>query len=235
MGSRKGFLVVLTVCSVFLLSLGMAAAQEPGQAEVDSETDLGEYLFEVAADNVDLDAGNVTEVALDSNVSTIRWAGLVGNVSGNIVLGDSNENVLYEWVSSGLMVYASELSSPDWSNLADANTAAVTTDYAHLANANEVDNYTETFNNAAEDIGSLIFNLTSDYAWTYDDTETQTWKTYSLTDGTGGTDIVFAGRVSEDGTDFRGNTVDFQMIVPEDGTALSGAGATNYNLWVELV
>lgn len=42
-------------------------------------------------------AGNITEFNTDSSSITRTWQGYFGNVSGTIVLGDANNNTLYDW------------------------------------------------------------------------------------------------------------------------------------------
>ncbi|RME31954.1 hypothetical protein D6789_01085 [Candidatus Woesearchaeota archaeon] len=211
----------------------MALAAEPGESDVTTSHDHGEFLY-TTTDSISLESGNISEASLESNMSTYRWTGLYGNVTGNIVLGDSNSNQLFAWTAQGRVVYASELATINWANLADADWAATETDYTFLNVSGSADDYNNTFAGAAENIGSLIFTtLTSDYATTLSSGST-TWKTYSLTDASGGTDIIFAGRVVQSGTTYNGETADFQMILPEDGTANDNT-PTTFNLWVELV
>ena len=50
-------------------------------------------------------------------------------------------------------------------------------------------------------------------------------------DGTG--NLVWAGEVVAGGTDYEGSTADYQIIIPEDGTA-GDQTADTYYLWVEL-
>jgi len=221
--------MMLTLAVVFVLGAASVLAAEPGEAAVSNQANLGEYL-QTVADTVTVEAGNITYADVDTNMSTYRWAGITGNVTGNIVLGDASNNKMFQWTAAGLLVYASQGATITWSSLADANEAAVTGTYTYLATGKS-DAYDTTFTGAAESIGSNIFTaLTSDYAQTYNNAETPTWKTYSLTDGS---EFVFAGLVSAAGTNFAGTTVDYQMIVPEDGTA-GDLTTQTYNLWVEL-
>lgn len=215
------------------MAVSSVSAAEPGDANISGVIDQGEYLF-IDGDSIDLESGNVTSASLQTNLSTYRWAGLYGNVTGNIVLGDSDENQLFTWTASGRVVYASELAAPSWADLADANEAAVEADYAFLDSTDSSDGYNTTFVGVAEAFGSLIWPaVTSDFATTLSSGAT-TWKTYSLTDASGGTDIIFASPVSGEGVAFDGETADFQMMVPEDGEAGDNA-PTTFNLWVELV
>jgi len=223
-GGMKSILMILTLVSVFAASIGTVLAAVPGGAVVSNTADFGEYPAP-SPGTISVLSGNITQANVESNMSTYRWVGLIGNVTGNIELGDSGNNIMYTWTAAGKLVYASTGSSITWSSLADATASDMP---AYLTGAYS-DNYTNTFTGAAENIGSGIFTtLTSDYAGTNGGT---TWKTYSLTDGS---NLVFAGKVVENNVSYRGTTVDYQMILPEDGTA-NDQTATTYYLWVELI
>ena len=170
---------------------------------------------------------------LSSDVSTVRWAGIAGDLSGNIMLGDSSEDTMFEWTAEGLLVYAAESNNINWGALVDASQAQVEGVYTHITTANAPnDNYGATYTGGVEDIGSNIFSITSDHALTEDGGDVSAWKTYSLWDTT---TIVFAGLARTTGgeTDYAGNAAEYQMILPEDNTA-SDPGPSTFNLWIEL-
>jgi len=174
---------------------------------------------------------NIRNANLSTEMSTYRWSGLYGTVEGVIYLGDSNNDTMINWTAEGRVVFASNASSLTWASLADADEATVNAMYTYLAGATDADNYSTTFTEGAENIGSDLYPaLTSDFAYTTNNAYTDTWKTYSLTDGD---EIVWAGRVIRDGTSYNGETVDYQMIIPEDGTGGTEV-ATTYYLWAEL-
>lgn len=205
----------------------------PGGATGANLNDEGAYLDE-SNDTIDVNGSHVYTYNLDSSVSTIRWAGITGNLSGNLVLGDDDEATMFSWVGEGLLVYTSISNTIAWGNLADAALGDVVGVYGHLAtSATVADDYGDTFNESSEDISSNIFSLSSDHALTEDGTNARVWKTYSLTDGA---DIVFAGLAQTTGTEtnYKNQGAEYQMIIPEDGTATNELTATTYYLWVEL-
>ena len=223
----KKILTIIAFIAIGLLLVGYATAATPGDAAVSSSANRGEYSMS-SSDTVSVEAGNITYAALASNMSTYRWAGLLGSVSGNIILGDSGNHQLFNWSASAVEVYASTASSITWSSLADATNSDMATLASYLTSGS--DNYSATFTGGVQGIGSNIFSsLTSDYATTLS-TGATTWQTYSLKSGS---DLVWAGKVVSDGTGFDGSLYDYQMILPEDGTA-GNTAATSYNLWVEL-
>ena len=216
---------LLAVFSVLVFAVSVFAA-EPGSVTSIASVEKGHYV-PPTPQSVSVISGNVTEANLTAVMSTYRWAGLFGTVSGTIVLADSSNNFFYNWTGAkGVLVYASTANSITWSSLADATNADMP---AWLTTAGAVDNYTSTFTGAAENIGSLIFTtLTSDYAAPYP--TGSGWRTYSLTDGT---NLVWAAKVVEDTAAYNGQTVDYELLLPEDGTA-NDATASTYYLWVEL-
>ncbi len=223
---RRNMFLVFGIAAMLLLSVWSVAAATPGEADISNVADKGEYL-KTSADSVNLEAGNITYADVETNMSTYRWAGLFGNVSGNIVLGDSSNNVMYQWTAQGKMVYASTAASVTWTSLADATATDMP---AYLTGA-YADNYSQTFTGSSENIGSNIFTtITSDYAQTNGGSG---WKTYSLWDTT---NLVWAGPVVAGGQNaYDGATkAQYQIILPEDGTA-GDTTVQAYNLWVELV
>jgi hypothetical protein len=220
--------VIAILLSISILFAAFALAAVPNGAQIAGVTDKGRFPVPPPS-NISLTAGNITRVTLEANMSTFRWVGLYGNASGTFQLGDSSGNALHSWGNAkGRIVYLCK-ANPTWASLADANIAQVTADFAFIGGS-AADNYTNTFVGASENIGSGIFSLSSDYATTLSGGAT-TWKTYSLTDGT---NIIFTGRVSEDGTAYNGDTADYQMIIPEDGTG-GDETATQWKIFLELV
>lgn len=227
----KTLLMVMVVLALGILTIGSALAQSvPVGAQIDQSIDLGQTA-DLAAGSVSLEAGNIMNANLSTNQSTVRWAGLFGNASGTLRLGDAAGFTMYSWFALGRVIYATTSAAPVWASFADANEAAVVGAYSWLTTGVS-DAYDTTFDNVAEAFNSEIFEgLTSDYALTYDDTGAETWKTYSFTDGV---NIIFAGLVSPGGTAYSGQPADYQMIIPEDGTDMD-ATPTSWDLYIELI
>jgi hypothetical protein len=224
---NRSICVIGILLAIVILLAAQILAVDPNGAQIYSETNKGRFPTP-GPSNIDIQAGNITRVALVSNMTTLRWTGLYGNASGSLKLGDSGGIVMYSWAAQGNLVYLSQ-TTPTWATLADASAANVDAVYTFVGGS-AADNYTNTFSNAPENIGSNIFTLTSDYATTLSGAAT-TWKTYSLTDGS---NIVFTGKVSHSGTAYDGEAVDYQMIIPEDGTGGNEA-PTNWRIFIELV
>lgn len=197
----------------------------PGETQVTNVDIRDRYIF--TGDNVvDTDAGNITYVDLDTNMSTNRWAGLLGNATGNIILGDNFDNFLFSWSAQGRNVYVAE-NHIGWSNLEENYSAAFATFYN---GASDQDNFTKTFSGTGP-LSSDMFTFGSNVQRATTLPGGSGWYTYALNDGK---QNVFAGNIIAAGAAaYDGSSVQYQMIVPEYGLG-GDTSATEYNLWLEL-
>lgn len=58
------------------------------------------------------------------------------------------------------------------------------------------------------------------------------WRTFHVVDNNGAN--LWVGEVVPTGVSYRNTPVDFQMIIPEDGTG-GNTASTTFNMWVELI
>ena len=79
----------------------------PGETQISNVDIRARYVFS-GNNAVDTDAGNITYVDLYTNMSTSRWAGILGNATGNIILGEDSSAILFSWNAQGRTVYAAE-------------------------------------------------------------------------------------------------------------------------------
>lgn len=220
-------LTILTIVVMSLLLTMTLVAAAPGEGDVSGEVDRGEYVFTATNQTTTVEAGNIRYVDLDTNFSTYRWAGILGDVTGNIILGDSvGGDILFTWTAKGRVVYATEAASITWASLTGATVGDLP---AYLTGGSDSDNFTNTFSSTGTVDSGLYTLVGVPRATTLGGTG---WYTYALHDGT---NVVYAGNVDPAGdTAYDGTTsVNYQMIVPEDGTG-DDSTATEYNLWVEL-
>ncbi|UCD04499.1 MAG: hypothetical protein JSW73_02605 [Candidatus Woesearchaeota archaeon] len=221
---RNSLKVLIAAFAIVALSAQVYAA-DPSGAVVSGEDDFGEFDTP-GAGTVTIESGNITSAELSTNMSTYRWAGLKGNVTGSIVLGDDNNNTMYTWTTIGRNVYACN-ETIDWATLANASVTDMPT--ALAATDSEADRWNNTFTTGGT-LDSELFSITANRSTTNSGGATN-WYTYSLKDGNGA--LVWAGDVEDGGTDYKGTTADFQMIIGEDGTSGDDTPETFY-LWVEL-
>ena len=231
---EKRFLGVLMAVAMVLFLASYAYAATPDGAQV---TDNGENTYTPeGAQSVDVTSGKIRNADLTAAMSTYRWAGLFGNATGTIILASgtgTSANKMFEWAANASLVFASTAGSVSWGSLSAATEGDVTGQFTHLATGSDryaatfVDNETLTTQTVAD--GSID---AVSYAITMDDTPSDHWKTYALSDGS---NVVFAGLVEPAGhNSYDGTLSQFQMILPEDGTLTDG-NPTTYNLWLELI
>jgi len=219
-----------------VLSMGAAFAATPGSASITS-TDRGSY-DNASTETLAATGGTIFDADVTTTASTIRWVGISGDVSGNIVLGDSSNNILYNWGdATPLAVYATlNGDTINWDGgLSNGVQTDFETDFSYLTDANAPnDGYTKTFNASTVDLGA-ISNLYNPGACPSAETLSSTgaaWQTLHCQDGSAQT--VLVGIVDATGhTDYSGTSVNYQMIIPELG-GQGETGATLWDLWVEL-
>ncbi|MBR9705071.1 hypothetical protein GOV12_06680 [Candidatus Pacearchaeota archaeon] len=207
-------------------------------------------------------AGNVTEMNIDATSTTKTWQGYYGNITGVVELTDGSNNTLYNWTvdSPNGEVYASNESGVIWTNIMCFNftangTGCLTGDipnrggtsacgtnltqinlYYNINETRDVDGVNDTFNRLDHDLfytNSLQFsagecpttrlhnNVGTEYfqeilLWSPDSNAT-----------------VFASKIYNDDASFDEKTVDFEMIVLEDGHGTDEA-ITTYYFYAEL-
>ena len=199
-------------------------------------------------------AGNVTSLIINSTRLTSRWQGYYGNITGTITLDDAFNNTLYNWqlASPQGEIYASNGSATGavtWGNIFCFNYTN------NLSNGNGMiqrfngtalesmigsttgdrDNVNGTFNasfTGSFAVGATSISSTSGCKQTTlfvsDLYQTTKFVEVLLSDNDS---IVFTSLLEQDQTGFSGSTLDFEMIVGENGDVTA---ATNYYFFVEL-
>lgn len=230
-------IAILMILALAISLYAVTADVSPGRATF-TETDEGQYAV-TAGDTLQATGGNIFTADIDSNVSTVRWAGITGNVSGNLVLGDVNNNSLYVWSGTeSLYVYATENTQTiDWAGgLSAAASGSVTTQFTWLATSASVnDDYLDTFTTTTGTLSSNIFGSIATVPNMFSEDgagASATWETMALEDS--GNQVVFAGTVVDAGAqNYKDVASQFQMIIPELG-GQGNEGATDWDLWIEL-
>ena len=226
----KKLALLAVLAALFVLPLATAAT--PGKGNVDSSTAQSPYVYTPSQQSIDVTSGYTYLTNVSTEQSTYRWAGILGNVTGHIVLGDSNAHKMFDWVAQGVWLYATNAGSIDWTNTwSNATCANVTTAFSFLASGSDKcsNTFTNTDNFYSDATGQNVTGTIE--AETNDDTGTAYWKTMAVNDGSN--TIVFVSPVGTNHNGFSGQSVQYQTILPEDGTN-GDTTATTYNLWVEL-
>ena len=176
----------------------------------------GQYST-AAANAVQAEGGNVTQVDVSTIMSTQKWQGFWGNISGSLALGDGVD-IFYNWtVVSFQAVYASPGNDIDWATAGDLSGQAARegkdTDYGFASG--DSDSINATFGGGACSAGTIF--AAADGVSSFNSTGgASAWETClgedagaALDDTVFGADIVWAGSDS-----FKGSSVQYQLMVP---------------------
>jgi len=215
-----------------LLFAGLAFAIQPAE-----DWDVGAQgrYTQVGQASVITEGGNVTELNLSSNISTAKWAGYWGNVTGDIVLAPNNANMFYTWTWSatdgGEVCAVAAASGFDWSAVQAAVGSVVDTIW--YFDTGDTDSGTNTIATAGdmEVAGTLVTGT--------DCTTTGTgggdiFETCILADNAAPTlkdELAFCVNITGAGTLFNGQTGDYELLTATNETA--GSTETHY-FWMEL-
>lgn len=186
--------------------------------------------------------GTFTTLVLNGTFQTQKWKAYVGNVTGIIVLSDSNQFTIYNWdlVSISGEVYVSRNDSVSWSSVTCALQSDIYAEENYLnINSSSADSINKTFNQSIHKafyVGTiLIQNSTCRSIATFvNDTrqapsEDADFQMIMLKDSS---DLVVYASILEDKSlGYNLNPFDFQLIVPEDETKIE---PTPYYFYVEI-
>ena len=210
--------------------------------------------------SIDAYAGNVTEMNIFGYSTTQSWQGFYGNVTGVVQLGDSADNVMYNWSSLSPKgeVYASTNNSVNWVNVQcfnysangtycddDTNQAGATslcgmnltqlhTNYN--VSLDDVDSVNNTFilnNHELFYTGSLQFDLGECMNMkVYNSSGAGTYDEVLLYEPSGRS-VIFTSILQRDANGFDSKTHDFEMLVLENGH-YGDVSTTPYYFYLEL-
>ena len=237
--------LLVSVLALAIFSLVVVSAVQPFGVETIGEIDSNRAQMDVA-DSVPALAGNVSELGIFAYTVTQSWQGYFGNVSGTIQLSDSSDNIMYNWSLANPEgeVYATELVTVDWDNIAcfDLANAHLELEAAFNITTNDVDGVNETFSDSNDH--DLFYTNNVEFtagecaaAHIYDNTgssDSTKFQEVLMTDGTSNETIIFASIIEESSVlGFDNRDHDFQMLVLEDGHGTDTA-TRQYYFYVEL-
>ena len=218
---------------------------------------------------IQAEAGNVSSLKIINERATEAWQGYFGNVSGNITLEDSSDNLFYSWDianPTGEVYAVNRSAAPRWASVyclnvshsnADShsdplpftrpdgsvstiNVSAVELSYG--INRTDRDGLNETFTSywtGSFRTGAITFDTTDNCARANPYSAggaNGIWDEVILSDND---TLIFVSIIEENQISFKANSnlndsVDFQMLVLENGHVGLETTATNYFFYVEL-
>ncbi len=189
-----------------LLFVVGSAYSAVGGASVSSSTVGG--AGQSAPTNFTISAGNIYNITASAWSSTQKWAGVYGNVTGQLLLGTSSSTLLFSWSNSAanvVVIYFSSNASADLSTLA----AATSADVGSLDSGSDA--WSLTFTGTGTVANSDLMPASAPMATT--NPTSSGFNTYSLKDAAG--NLVWAANIIPGGnTTFNGQVAQFQAILP---------------------
>ena len=229
----ENVILVGAIIAVFGIVAGsaFAMADPAGGSVVGTATDQGAYSG-TSAGTIDVVSGHIYEANVTGEQSTYHWTGVYGNAAGNLILGDSSSEVMYNWTATATYVFFDDDSTVNWNTLATATCTDVESSFSFLSGAS--DNCANTFTTTHDPSFKSIQDIAATSAvQTYDDTGAGYWWTLAVKDSTAG-DVLFAAEVDTSGhNSYNGVSSNYQVILPENGE-LGDTTATTYYIWIEL-
>jgi hypothetical protein len=231
-------LVVLVALAILVMASSIVYAAPVGVLDSSVTGVSSSTRSAIDPYNISAQAGNVTEMNIDSITITNYWQGYYGNVTGTIVLADSSNATLYDWTqatASG-QIYASITDQIAWAGIGCADIAEIEAEDVNIGSTGKTDSINNTFSTGVNDffVGSVnvvncretnLHNSTGDK-------QTDLFSNVLLADADG--DIVYTSILNDNALGFDNRNHDFQLIVAENGSN-SNTVTTPYYFWVELV
>ena len=241
----------IILCFVIVLGMAISVMGEPyGPDAISRDSDERRTEFGGgSAIQVDAQAGNVTQLTLNTTVLTKRWQGYYGNISGTITLDDATGYTLYDWSAGSDIsvvgeIYAANDTILDWTDIICVNLTGDGTAGSEGVNVTSLesnfgmlrtdsDGFDETFTKQQDIIvgTTTLTDCPATNMYVNNASQNNIWNESLLTENATQT-VIFASEVENDAEGFNNKTWDFQMIVADDG---SDTTATPYQFYVELV
>ena len=238
---KKNISFILGIAFGFLFAISAVFALPSGPGSVTTVGSSRYSTFNAA--NITAVAGNTTELVLNGTAITQTWQGYYGNITGTIVLGNSNNNSLYNWnmTSPAGQIYATRVVTvPTWANVRCANQTEIYTEETALGTNASVDGdaVNKTFTNTTTFsqfyVGSVVVNTTQNcravQLFGSTGQPSANFAEVLLTDTT---NLIYTGLITTPTSGFDSKTHQFEMLVGQNGH-IGGTTTTPYYFYLEL-
>lgn len=245
---------IIILLSFLFLSASIVFSTPAGPTTIETVQSNSRDNFGGSAQEIQAQAGNITQLVITTTTATKRWQGYYGNITGEITLDDANNWTMFSWDSISRPegeVYAANGTVLNWENIICTNLSTELSGY-NCTGTNETclnitmiesnygmlsgdsDGVDETFN---ETLSYLLVGtkplsncpMVSLYVNGSNPGQGY-WNETLLTINNTHT-IIYTSIIRSDDYGFNNQTTDFQMIVGEDGDV---AALTTYSFYVEL-
>lgn len=229
---------LILAIGLFILQIDLTSAAPQGASITNNVTSSGPTYD---AENRSDAGGTITFMDLTVNQQNSNWKAYVGNVSGTLVLDDSNGNTIYQWAMTGAQitgeVYSSRASNPDWPNVECSNVTTIEAEDTAIGfGALSVDAINFTFNETTHtSIVTAGVTIAADSCratatFVNDTKQVHSTAYFQEVLLQTGTDLVYTSKLQQDVEGFDNQSVDFQLILADD----TSASSTTYFFFVEI-
>ena len=244
-------LKTILVLAILIIAAAIAIAEPYGPDGITKGPSERRTSFGGDPTAVNAQAGNITQLLINTSVITKRWQGYYGNITGTITLDDANGHTMYDWSANDFSVagkvFAANNTVSNWTavrcvNLTGNGTIGPTgvqpgVNSTILENTfgiarTDADGFDETFATTNDiTVGTnTLANCPSTHLYIANASQTTKFNETILTLYNESL-IIFAAQLEPSITGFDNRTWDFEMIVANNGD--SGI-LTPYQFYVEL-
>jgi len=221
---RKAEKEKLKKAAQFAAVLLLLAVLASGNASADPELN----------NTLDVEGGNVTYLDFDSGQQSQIWQGFFGQISGGLVLENSQGYTMYDWtiVEAKGEVLATRHIISDWSqiNCSTQNEIYQEEYRLNIPNASS-EGINDTYMNTTHpqfEVGLIVINGCRS---TLTDNSTSDKAVFwNIVLNADANRTVFAGLIEDNVIGFNGTAVDYQLLVPANRTS----GFAVYNFYLDL-
>ncbi|RLE46815.1 hypothetical protein DRJ22_00940 [Candidatus Woesearchaeota archaeon] len=193
----------------------------------------GETQAQHAAGSYVAQGGNITMVNITGKSQTRVWQGFYGKTSGSLTLDDASGNTMYNWTlanRSGI-VLVSRTNALNFTSITGITDCTVDEDLQG-SNYKRSDRVNKTFtrnNSISWDVGGYTITDACQ-TWTYNSSGfTRAFEEIMV--NVTNAYSAYATKIQNDSIGFNGQTVDYQLIVPE---TKQKSQTTTYYFYVEF-
>ncbi len=165
---------------------------------------------------------NVSEININSVISTTAWQGYYGNITSSTLLADKNQNVMFKWnasLSTG-QVFASRNNSISWETVNCATNDTIVNEDVYLGKTgSEIDSVNKTFyarNHLHFVVGARLLQHCASTTLGSNETSGNFWNIL-IGDNEGTGNAIYTGLINSDTSGFKNEPVDFELLVPVNG------------------
>jgi hypothetical protein len=201
-----------------------------------------------SAVKINTTGGSITTIFLNATSQNPRWKAYVGNVTGTLVLQDSDGYNIYDWFVSTTIsgtVIATRNTTLDWNWLNCTNATGMTIEQTDLEfDFSGEDNINHTFNSTAYSTitvnNKVLTGCPAVYTFANNNSRqgyqnsTALYPEILIQDNSSRN--AYVAQIEQDEDDYSGienSTHDFQLLVPDYGN-LSNLNTVTYYFYVEL-